>query len=132
MCVRIARLLYHRVCRPTHRAHIGTSDVYRSMKPKRAGFRAQPSTHRLSVAPSGRAKCRVCKGLVAKGEVRLETCAFVCPGRRTVFMTHALCVTKAQVKDIMSVYGSVVRVPVEVGADAERVHEVQSRMAGLV
>ena len=103
------------------------------MKPrKRTGFKAQPSTHRLSVAPTGRAKCRVCKGLVAKGELRLETCAFVMPGRRTVFFTHALCVTAAQVRDMLSVYRSMERVPVEAGdMDAEKVDEARSRMAGL-
>ena len=103
------------------------------MKPrKRAGFKAQPSTQRLSVAPTGRAKCRVCKGLVAKGELRLETCAFVMPGRRTVLVTHALCVTAAQVRDMLSVYRSVERLPVEAGADAERVNEARSRMMGLM
>ena len=85
-----------------------------------SGFKAQPSVHRLSVAPTGRARCRVCKRPVGKGELRLETCAFVSPGRRTVFVTHAVCVTAAQARDVLSVYGSVERVPVTEGMDAEK------------
>ena len=37
------------------------------------GFKTQPSVYKLSVAPTGRALCRVCKQLVGKGELRLET-----------------------------------------------------------
>ena len=105
----------------------------RRMKAKPTkGFKAQKSTFRLSVAPTGRARCRVCKGLVDKGELRLETCAFVMPGRRTVFVTHATCVTPAQVQEVLSVYRSVERVPAEAGVDTERVDEARSRMSGLV
>ena len=92
------------------------------------GFKARPTTYKLSVAPTGRARCRVCKGSIGKGVLRLEACVFVCPGRRTVLVTHAACVTAAQVKDLLSVYGSVGRVPVGAGVDAERVEEVRSRI----
>ena len=94
----------------------------------RGGFKARPSTYKLSVAPTGRARCRVCKGLVAKGELRLEACVFVMPGRRTVFVSHAVCVTAAQAKDLLSVYGNVGRVPVGTGVDAEGVDEARSRI----
>lgn len=85
---------------------------------RKPGFKAQASVYKLSVAPTGRARCRVCKQLVGKGELRLETCAFVMPGRRTVFMTHATCVTAVQARDVLSVYGSVERVPVSADAAA--------------
>ena len=101
------------------------------MRRKASGFKTQPSVYKLSVAPTGRAKCRVCKQSVGKGELRLETCAFVMPGRRTVFVTHAACVTAAQARDVVHVYGSVGRVPVGVGLDMERVSEAQSRIASL-
>ena len=96
---------------------------------RRTGFKAEPSVFRLSAAPTGRARCRVCKQLVGKGELRLETCAFVMPGRRTVFVTHATCVTVAQASDVLSVYGTVARVPVGAGVDPERVHEAQLRIS---
>lgn len=96
-----------------------------------AGFKAQPSTYKLSVAPTGRARCRVCKQLVGKGELRLETCAFVMPGRRTVFVTHATCVTAAQARDVMSVYRSAERVPVGVDADAVLVERACSSLVDL-
>ena len=96
-----------------------------------AGFRTQPSVYKLSLAPTGRARCRVCKQLVGKGELRLETCAFVMPGRRTVFATHATCVTVAQARDVMSIYRCVDRVPIGAGADTMRVKEAQSRLASL-
>ena len=78
-----------------------------------------------------RARCRLCKGVVAKGELRLEACVFVMPGRRAVMVTHAACVNAAQAADLMSVYRSVARVPVGVGADAARVDEARSRILEL-
>ena len=107
-----------------------TSEV---MKRKLAsGFKAQPSVHKLSIAPTGRARCRVCKQTVAKGELRLETCAFVMPGRRTVFVTHALCVTAAQARDVLSVYKCAERVPVGAGATIECVAAAREHLSGLV
>ena len=61
----------------------------------------------------------MCRRQMNKGELRLETCAFVMPGRRTVLMTHAMCVTGAQVRDMLCVYKSVGRVPV--GGQIDRV-----------
>ena len=40
-------------------------------------MKAQANRYSLSVAPTGRARCRACKGLVARGEVRLVTLAVV-------------------------------------------------------
>ena len=86
----------------------------RSMKARRVGFTAQPSVYRLSLAPTNRARCRGCKGRIGKGELRLETCAFVCPGRRTVFVRHApACVTAAVAREVLKVYGRAERVPVD-------------------
>ena len=107
-------------------------DPSRGMKRRAGGFRAQPSVYKLSVAPTGRARCRVCKQLIGKGELRLETCAFVMPGRRTVFVTHAACVTAAQARDVHRVYRAVERVPVDAGADAACVKEAQTRIASLM
>ena len=91
------------------------------------GFKARASVQKWSVAPTGRARCRVCKGVISKGQLRLETCAFVMPGRRTVFMTHARCVTAAQVADMMRVYKSVDRVPVGDGVCHVQLSEVLTR-----
>ena len=83
------------------------------------GFKAQPSRFRLSLAPTGRACCRGCKGRVAQGELRLETHAFVRPGHRTVFVHHAraACVSVALARNVLAVYGSMERVPVGAGVD---------------
>lgn len=99
---------------------------------KKRGFKAQASTYKLSVAPTGRARCRVCNGCVLKGELRLEACVFVMPGRRTVMVTHAACVNVAQATDLMSVYRSVARVPIGEGADATLVDAARLRILGLV
>ena len=73
-------------------------------------FRSQPNTHEMSIAPSGRAKCRKCKGMIAKGSVRIATTAFVRPGRATVFVRHACCVDGSFARSVLSVYGSAARV----------------------
>ena len=50
------------------------------------GFRQKKSTYRMSAAPSGRGRCRRCRAVIAKGETRLEICAFVRPGRYTLLL----------------------------------------------
>jgi len=97
---------------------------------KTKGFKARSSTHKWSVAPTGRARCRVCKEQIIRGALRLETCAFVMPGRRTVLVTHAMCVTAKQVADVMRVYKSVGRVPVGDGVCPVEMNKVLSRVSG--
>ena len=93
-------------------------------------FKAQPSTYRLSLAPTGRARCRRCKERVGKGELRLETSAFVRPGRRTVFVHHAraTCVSVALARDVLVVYGTKERVPVGAGVDAVAAAEARQML----
>ena len=76
-------------------------------------FRTRPSTHRISTAPTGRAKCRKCKQCIPKGAVRLETCAFVRPNRRTVFVRCGGCVDAKMAAAVLSVYKVAERVPVD-------------------
>ena len=80
------------------------------------GFKSQPSVYRLSVAPTSRARCRGrCKQQIDKGEARLETCAFVRPGRRTVFVSHVHCISAALAREVLGLYGTVERVPISGG-----------------
>ena len=89
------------------------------------GFKAKPNRFELSVAPTSRARCRVCKRTVEKGETRLVTFAFVKPGRGTRFVRHLTCVTAALMREVVAAHGSVERVPVEIGMDAERANEAR-------
>ena len=52
------------------------------------GFKQEKSTYRISVSPSGRGHCRRCRSVIAKGETRLEVCAFVRPGRYTLLLRY--------------------------------------------
>ena len=91
------------------------------------GFRQKKSTYRISVAPSGRARCRRCRAVIAKGETRLEVCAFVKPGRYTLLLrcTAPSCIDARLSAAILSVYKSANRVPVDAAlegsAEAQRV-----------
>jgi len=91
------------------------------------GFKQKQSTYRLSVAPTGRARCRRCRTVIAKGETRLEVCAFVRPGRYTMLLrcTAPACIDAPLSAAILSVYKHPDRVPVDeelVGsAEAHRV-----------
>ena len=60
-------------------------------------MRAQANRYSISLAPTGRARCRKCKGLVARGAARIVTLAVVCerPRRVTNFVRHASCVDAA-------------------------------------
>ena len=82
-------------------------------------FKTKPNTYSLGLAPSSRAKCRGCKGVVAKGEVRVVTHAFVRPNRATYFVRHVRCATAACVAGMLKAHGSMDRVPVDSSMDTE-------------
>ena len=91
------------------------------------GFKQKKSTYRISVAPSGRGRCRRCRAVIAKGETRLEVGAFVRPGRYTLLLrcTAPACIDAPVSAAILSVYKNADRVPVDAalegGAEAHRV-----------
>ena len=91
------------------------------------GFKQKKSTYRISVAPSGRARCRRCRAVIVKGEARLEVCAFVKPGRYTLLLrcTTPACIDAPLSAAILCVYKHVERVPVDAAlegsAEAQRV-----------
>ena len=75
-------------------------------------FRTRPSTYRITLAPTNRAKCRKCKQILAKGSPRITTTAFVMPGRSTVFARCApRCVDAKFAAAVLAVYKSAARVP---------------------
>ena len=93
-------------------------------------MKAQPNRYSISVAPTGRARCRACKGLVACGAVRLVTLAVVSerPRRVTKFVRHGTCVSAAQAALVLEAYGGEAdQVPVVgdvPGDDVKRVRAV--------
>jgi hypothetical protein len=91
-------------------------------------FKTKPNTYSLGLAPSSRAKCRGCKGVVAKGEVRVVTHAFVRPNRATYFVRHVRCVTAACVTSMLSAHGSMDRVPVDSSMDAETLASIRAQL----
>ena len=95
------------------------------------GFKARPSTYRISLAPTARASCVMCGEKLMKGAVRLETCAFVLPGRRTVLICHAACVKQSQAKRIVKVYGDVDRVPAATDVDESDVKQSREKLRSL-
>ena len=104
--------------------------------PVSKGFRQKKSTYRISAAPSGRGRCRRCRAVIAKGETRLDVCAFVRPGRYTLLLrcTAPACIDAPLSAAILSVYKSADCVPVDAtlegSAEAQRVvHAITS--AGL-
>jgi hypothetical protein len=91
-------------------------------------FTTKRSTFSLDVAPTSRARCRGCKRMIEKGELRLVTHAFVRPGRGTRFVRHAQCVTEALAREVVSVHRSVECVPVCRGVDALCLQEARTRI----
>ena len=91
-------------------------------------FKTKPNTYSLGLAPSSRVKCRGCKGVVAKGEVRVVTHAFVRPNRATYFVRHVRCVTAACVTSMLSAHGSIDRVPVDSSMDAETLASIRAQL----
>ena len=90
-------------------------------------FSTRPSTYRIEAAATGRARCRRCRAVIAKGETRLEVSAFVKPGRYTLLLrcTAPSCMDAPLAAAILSVYKHTERVPVDAAlegsAEAHRV-----------
>ena len=92
-------------------------------------FKTKPHTFSISRAPTGRAMCRGCKRIVAKGEIRLVTHAFVRPGReRAHFVRHVQCVTAELVRAAIATYGSVERVPVSANMDVDAASAARAQL----
>ena len=64
-------------------------------------------------APTGRGRCRRCRRRIEKGAARVEICAFVRPGRRTLLLRCADCVDARFAAAVLAVHGWAERVPVE-------------------
>jgi hypothetical protein len=95
------------------------------------GFRTRASKYWVGLAPTSRAKCRVCKQCIGKGEVRLVSLAFVCPGRSVKLVHHAHCVTRKLAKAVLEVYGSVDGVPMSDDVSENVQSEVRARLVRL-
>ena len=74
-------------------------------------FKTQPSAFYLTRAPTGRARCRRCRGVVRKGDWRVVERAFVLPGRRTSLVFHKLCAPARALAAVQA------RAPLDVAAE---------------
>ena len=94
-------------------------------------MKAQPNRYSISVAPTGRARCRACKGLVARGGLRIVTLAVVCerPRRVTKFVRHAECADAAFARMVLRAHGK--DVPLVGAVDIEVVDKVRKNLGGL-
>lgn len=54
-------------------------------------FKTRPHAYTFDRAPTGRARCRKCRRLIAFGAERVVIHAFVRPNRATRRMMHAAC-----------------------------------------
>ena len=97
-------------------------------------FKTRSSTYTISTAPTGRARCRRCKRLVGKGELRIKIQAFVRPGRATVLVRCGACLDAAFARAVLGSHGAAARVPVEASvaaADAAAVRAELEAKAGV-
>ena len=95
-------------------------------------FKTQRSTFSLDAAPTSRARCRGCKGVIGKGEARLVTHAFVRPGRTTRFVRHVRCVSVELAREVLAVHRSAECVPAGRGLDKGCADEARAWISKLV
>jgi len=93
------------------------------------GFKARPSTFRIGIAPTGRARCRGCKRPIPKGATRIVITAFVLPGRATVLSRCCCCIDARLAAAVLDVYGTAHRVPVEPGVTDDELARVCARLS---
>lgn len=94
-------------------------------------FSTRHSTYRISLAPTGRARCRKCKQTIQKGAVRLEICVFVRPGRHTLLLRCAACIDSALALTILKVYKSASMVPAAPLIDSALANFVRDRISSF-
>jgi len=92
------------------------------------GFKARPNTYLIDLSPSARAHCRACKGAVGKGELRVVTRAFLCPGRWTQFVRHVNCVSATLARNMAAVHGSMDAIPVGAGVDTDAAEVARAKL----
>ena len=92
------------------------------------GFKTRPDWYAAGIAPTGRAKCRVCKAAVPKGTSRLMVFQFVCPGRSRPTVVHAKCVSDGLAGAVMRAHG---RVPISKGVDPGACKTLVDRIIGV-
>ena len=92
-------------------------------------FKTRPSTYRVDVAPTSRARCRgPCRRLLCKGELRIAITAFVRPNRATQLVRCGRCVDARLASAVLAVYGSADRVPVAPGVPDAEAESVRARL----
>lgn len=96
------------------------------------GFRTRPCKYWFGVAPSSRAKCRTCKRNIEKGDARLVSLAFVCPGRSCKLVHHAHCVTHKLAKAVLDVCKDVNQVPISTDVSVEEQRAIRSLLSSLI
>ena len=92
-------------------------------------FSTRPSTYRIEIAPSARARCRRWRRAVPQGERRVAITAFARPGRSTLLYrcARAACLDAAFARAVLAVCKTAGAVPAAAGVeprDAQRVREM--------
>ena len=95
-------------------------------------FKTRANRYLLDAAPTGRARCRGCKKIIAKGSHRLVVYAFVRPGRGTKFARHVGCVDKALASEIQQVCGGVAGVPLGKAVPSETLASARDVLGALM
>ena len=79
-------------------------------------MKARESRFSISRAPSGRARCRTCRSLISKGDVRImafvSVSSWPMPRRSVSLARHAKCVSKSFAAAVLRAHGNVESVPV--------------------
>ena len=83
-----------------------------------AHFKTRANSYAVGKAPTGRARCRACRKLIERGELRFMTHAFVRPGRATTFMRHVRCADAAFAAAVLATHGTPQGLPVHGELDA--------------
>jgi hypothetical protein len=89
-------------------------------------FKTRPTTYKICLAPSRRAKCRRCRNKVEKGAARIVASAFVCPGRYTRLVWCIGCLDGALAASMLAVYHDANRVPADERLDSELLSELRA------
>ena len=94
-------------------------------------MKTKASKFNLALAPTGRARCRKCKSVIGKGDLRIVVTCFVKRGMSRRVSRCVWCLDGRLAKAVIGACGDACALPVAAGVDHETAEALKARLVAL-
>ena len=92
-------------------------------------MKTKQNSYHIGIAPTSRARCRVCKRQMQKGCTRLVTTAYVKDNHTVRFTRCVPCIDARLASAVVNVYGSATRIPSTPDVAPDTAKEIRATIA---